>query len=158
MNNSVVLDNSVLSSFRTAQWFSSLGELAENYDLIASAAIWEEFEEESQIDEPPSWLTVEQVDRLPYFEEMGRVSVQDLTCIALGEIYSGMVVANDMGLKRCAAERGLETRWGTRFLLDIFESCLISTQELEEGKGRYIQDLYLNNSVEKAIHQAKKPK
>lgn len=157
MSDIVVLDNSVLSSFRAAQWFSSLEELADDYDLMASGAIWEEFEEEYQVDGPPSWLTVKQVDRLPYFEEMGRISTQDLSCIALGEIQSGMVVANDRRLKRGAEKRGLEAQWGTRFMIDIFESCLISEQELEEGKGRYIQDLYLDNSVENAIHQAKKP-
>lgn len=156
--NDIVLDNSVLSSFRTAGWLHSLGELAEDHNLIASESIWREFDEQHQMDSPPEWLTVTEVDRLPYIQNSGRVSVPDLTCIALGEIHSGMVVANDRGLKETAERRGLKAIWGTRFMLDVFESCLISKRELDDGKHAYIRDSHLNQETINAIHRAEKPK
>ena len=153
----VVLDNSVLSSFYTAGWFGSLERLSEDHNLIASSAIWREFENGCEIGSPPNWLTVDEVDRLPFIENIGKLSTQDLTCIALGETNSAMVVANDRKLKETAEDRGLRVVWGTKFMLDIFRSCTISKSELDGGKQSYIEDLYLNERVENEIRQAEKP-
>lgn len=157
MNDHLVLDNSVLSSFHTSGWLNSLDELSEDYNLLASESIWKEFETGRKIESPPDWLTVERVDRFPYLENIGGLSVQDMTCISLAEIYSGKVVANDYGLKKKAESHGLQTVWGTRFLIDIFESCMLSQSEFDNGKQDYIEDLFLNQRIEKAIHQAEKP-
>lgn len=155
--SSIVLDNSVLSSFHTSQWLESLEKLSDQHTLLASKSIWGEFKDGRKIESSPEWLMVERVDRLPFMENIGELSEQDLTCIALGEIYSGIVVANDQKLKEVAEHRGLQAIWGTKFMLDIFESCRISESELERGKQDYIQDLYLNERTEQAIHQAEKP-
>lgn len=157
MSNSIVLDNSVLSSFHTAEWFGSLEKLSVDHHLIASNAIWSEFENGRKIGSPPHWLTVDEVDRLPFIENVGELSTQDLTCIALGEINSAMVVANDRKLKETAEDRGLQAVWGTSFMLDIFRSCMISKSALDAGEQSYIEDLYLNERVENEIYQAEKP-
>jgi len=155
---SLVLDNVVLSSFHAAEWFQSLGIYPPEERLFVSERIWdEEFLPEHDLNTAPDWLTVQSVSETPVTGVPGALSEADRTCLALAQRRSAVLVTNDKTLLDAAESEAIDTKWGTRFVIETFENCGISQQEFDTGVDRYRDDVYLPDVVAEKLAQAEKP-
>jgi rRNA-processing protein FCF1 len=153
----VVLDTNVLSSFHTAGWFDGLGTWPPDTEVLATEAVWLEFQEYASI-EQPDWLGVEAVD-LDRIETRtpGALAPADWSCLALVDAREGArLVTNDRGIHTVAQRRDVPFEWGTRFLLRTFQRCGLTRATLDAGQDVYIDDLGLPEEVAAEIRTATK--
>lgn len=155
---SFVLDNAVLSSFYSAGWFHSLALYPPANALRVPERIWtDEFLPGRDVDAAPEWLTVQSVTALPRTGVPGALSEGDKACVALAERHASVLVTNDRKLIDAAESRDVETKWGTRFVIETFEKCGISQADFDEGVAAYRDDVYLPDAVARKLMQAEKP-
>lgn len=82
----------------------------------------------------------------------------DWTLIRLAETVSApILVSNDRRLITEAAQRGLKSMWGTKFLIQTFEACGISEPSFADGLSAYLDDVPLPTAVTRELKDADKP-
>lgn len=157
LRSPLVLDNVVLSSFKTAGWFESLAFPRPEYEIVVPEVIWKrEFAVQWTVDESPDWIRLESSDSELVSDVPGQLSRADWTCIAIAEDEHGTVVTNDRALRNRCRARGVEVRWGTKFMIRIFKECGISQQEYDEGVDDYLGDVYLPREKQRKVREQTK--
>jgi hypothetical protein len=155
---SFVIDNAVLSSFYSAGWYQSLQIYPPAEELFVPERVWkDEFIRHRDVASKPDWLTVETVTDVAYPKLPGAVSEHDASCLALAEEQGGSIVTNDQKLIEVADERGVGSKWGTRFAIETFEECGISQTEFDDGVDSYRDDVWLPEHVCEKLSTAEKP-
>lgn len=157
MSSTYVLDTNVISSFKTAGWLDAIEIWLPKKNVVASEAVWEEFQDYTSI-EQPDWLSIEeaQLERVET-QTPGALARADWSCIAVVEEYEdARLVTNDRGIHTVAKRRGIPREWGTRFLLRTFQRCGLSKDELEDGVEAYVDDLRLPEDVEDELRNTTK--
>jgi hypothetical protein len=154
----LVLDNNVFASFEAAGWFDAPAFWSQDYRIVTSELIWDEFIHDREIDAPPDWLSVESVDLdIVSTPAVGQLSRQDWSAVALlEETGGGRLVTNDKALLEVTEDRGHEAEWGTSFAIRTYERCGISVSEFEEGVEPYVEDLYLHPDVADELRSSEK--
>jgi len=157
LRSPLVLDNNVLSSFVDSGWFDALSFPIPTYDVVTPRAVWgREFEPYVEMNTPPEWLELRTFEEELDSPTPGQLSDLDWQCLGLAEESNGTVITNDKPLREQCLERGVETRWGTKFMLRIFKGCAITQSDYDAGLGRYLEDVYLPASVEDELRSQEK--
>lgn len=153
----IILDNSVLSAFASGNWFHNLSFWSSDYEILTTETIWiEEFSPHHNYTQP-DWLTLKSVDTSQLESKSVELGEPDWTLIRLAERGTdSILVSNDSRLITEAKHRNLNPMWGTKFLIQTFETCGIDRESFNDGTAAYITDIHLPDPVAKELKSAEK--
>lgn len=153
----LVLDANVLIGFYNSNWFANLSFWRPEYELLTPESIWkEEFVPNRNIQQPPDWLSVVQVEEEVTRSQPGQLSQYDWLCLSLARNRDGILITSDGPLKHKAGQYGITTKWSGSFLLDTFRKCGISVEDYDEGIEEFITDSYLPTEACDELRAAEK--
>lgn len=151
-----ILDTSVISSYHAVEWLGGVACWTPQHSLFAPARVWTEFADYWDVDQP-DWLEIQEVSlEDEQVQGPGTLSVPDWACVLLAESVDGTVVTNDQAMHTVTENREQPWEWGTAFLLDTFDRCGISQNELDAGIEAYATDLGLNSEIVAVLEAAEK--
>lgn len=155
----LVLDNSVMSAFRTAGWFSDVEFWHGEYRLYTSERVWEsEFTQTFPDVTKPDWLHVDAVSVPDADERPVSLGAADWSLVVLArQLSDSILITNDLVLREQFEDEGGCVMWGTKFLLDTFEACGIGTDSFDTAVDEYVEDVHLPPAVAEEVRSAEKP-